>query len=111
MFSIRNKLKRAQEILPFVEDYLSYNKSDQKVRLEYLLLLVASEAEENCKKAWVLLREIIKENPRTVSNLLLASFIFSEYLNLTEAADRYYVLAERSHLRAVGKLPDYGKHR
>lgn len=33
MYCLRNKLKKAEEILPFVEQYLSYNKEDQKVRL------------------------------------------------------------------------------
>jgi len=35
-------LKKAEEILPFVEDYLSFNKNDQNGRMEYLLLLIAS---------------------------------------------------------------------
>jgi hypothetical protein len=42
MYCIKNKLKRPEEVLPLVEMYLSFNKEDMKVRLEYLLLLMAS---------------------------------------------------------------------
>ena len=45
IYCVKNKLKKAEEILSLVEDYLAYHKDDLKVRLEYLLLLIASENE------------------------------------------------------------------
>lgn len=63
IYCIKNNLKRPEEALPFIEQYLSLNKDDLKVRLEYLLILMASEEEENCKKAWVFLRELIDSKP------------------------------------------------
>jgi hypothetical protein len=80
MYCLRNRLKKAEEVLPYTEQYLSYNKDDQKVRLEYLLLLIASQNEENCRKAWVLLREILAIDPYDSKNLMLASFLFKDFL-------------------------------
>lgn len=80
MYCIKNKLKKAEDVLSLVEDYLSFNKDDGKVRLEYLLLLIASETEENCKKAWILLRELISSCPEDVKNLVLACFLFNDCL-------------------------------
>ncbi len=59
-----------------------------KVRLEYLLLLVASESEENCKKAWVLLRDISAKNPHSVSNLIIGSFILSNMLGREDIGEK-----------------------
>ena len=33
IFCIKNKLKKPEEVLGFIEEYLSFNKDDQKVRL------------------------------------------------------------------------------
>lgn len=111
MYCIKNNLKKAEDVLPFVEEYLSHNKNDQPVRMQYLLLLVASETEENCKKAWVLLREIIQTNPNDSRNLALASLIFKDYLNSEALGERYGFIAERAVLRHQGKLPQNGKHK
>jgi len=53
-----------------------------KVRLQFLLLLIASENEDNCRKAWILIRELIEVNPDDSRNLILASFVFSELLKM-----------------------------
>jgi hypothetical protein len=46
-------------VIKLVEQYLSEDKNNEKVKFEYLLLLIGSEQEANCKKAWVLLREML----------------------------------------------------
>lgn len=33
LYCIRNKLKKPEDTLPFLEEYLSFHKDDQKVRL------------------------------------------------------------------------------
>jgi tetratricopeptide (TPR) repeat protein len=110
IYCIQNKLKKAEDVLGYVEDYLSYNKDDLMVRREYLLLLVASESEQNCKKAWVLLRELIETNPEDISNLFLASFIFSEGLGMKKVGEKFALMAERTQLKQTGKAPEDGKH-
>jgi hypothetical protein len=45
MYCLRNRLRRAEEVLPLVEQYLSFHKDDQQARLQYLLLLVATQSE------------------------------------------------------------------
>ena len=110
MYCIKNKLKKAEEVLSLVEDYLSFHKDDSKVRLEYLLLLIASETEENCKKAWILLREIISASPEDVKNLVLASFLFNDCLKNESLGEKYQMLAERTQLKKNGWVPEDGKH-
>ena len=93
MYCIKNRLKTAEEVLPQVEQYLSYNKDDMKVRLEYLLLLVATENEENCKKAWILLRDIIAKNSQSISNLIIGSYIFSDMLGKEDVGEKLAISA------------------
>lgn len=75
------------------------------------MLLIASESEENCKKAWVFLRELIAQNPKQITYLLIANLVFSDFLSSAEIAERFLFSAERLRLKELGKVPEDGKHK
>lgn len=104
MYCLRNRLRRAEEVLPLVEQYLSFHKDDQQARLQYLLLLVATQSEDNWKKAWVLLREALALDPHHTTNLTLASFLFKDCLRQEEISNCFTAHAERAALRQANKI-------
>lgn len=111
MYCLRNKLRRPDEVLPLLEQYLSYHKDDQQARLQYLLLLVATNSEDNCRRAWVLLREALALDPLHTTNLTLASFLFKDCLKQEEVGNYFAARAERAALRQAGRLTELGAHR
>ena len=56
MFALKHRLRPVAEVLPYFEQYLSHHSDDGAALIQYVVLLVGSEGEDNCRKAWVLLR-------------------------------------------------------
>jgi hypothetical protein len=111
MYCLRNGLRRPEEVLPLVEQYLSLHKDDLHARRSYMLLLLATQNEENCKKAWVLLREDLALDPQHTTNLTLASFLFRDCLRQEDVGSSFTARAERAALRQANKLPEQGTHK
>ena len=69
-----------------------------------MLLLIATQSEENWKKAWVLIREALAIDSQNAINLTLASFLFRDCLKQEEIGNSFSARAERAALRQTNKL-------
>lgn len=111
MFALKHRLRPVSEVLPYFEEYLSQHSGDDSALVQYVVLLVGTGAEESCRRAWVLLRELIEVDPTNLTHLYLAVLLFQDYLNQPKQAELFLLLAERVKLRQDGHLGEEGGHK
>ena len=81
IYCLKNNTGNLETILPLFEEHLEHNKESSELQFLYLLILINSEVPENCRKAWIFLRELIENDQNNTQYLALASILFECYLD------------------------------